>query len=62
MGKNYPEVFCNLEKRIKKILDTHTEAKIAYQGYDTGGGAALSLLIITPLMIRVRVKRYMFSR
>ena len=30
-GKNGPEMFCNLEERIKNCLDTHKDVKIAYQ-------------------------------
>ena len=38
-------------------MDTHKEAKTAYQVYDKDGRAALILAIITPLMIRVHQKR-----
>ena len=54
--KNGLEMFCNLEERIKKIMDTNIEAKTAYQVYDKDGGVAFILLIITPLMIRVHQK------
>ena len=46
-------MFCNLEERIKKIMDTNMEAKTAYQVYDKDGGVAFILLIITPLIIRM---------
>ena len=42
-GKNDPEMFFNLEERIKNFMDTHKEAKIAYQVYDKDGGATLIL-------------------
>ena len=55
-GKNGPEMFCNLEERIKNCLDTHKDVKIDYQVYD--GGAALILMIITLLLIRMHQKVY----
>ena len=36
-------MFCNPQKRTKKFMDTHKEAKIIHQVYDKDGGAALIL-------------------
>ena len=57
-GKNGPEMCCNLEERISNFIDTHKEAKTAYQVYDKDGGAASILVSITPLMIIVHQKVY----
>ena len=57
-GNNGAEMCCNLEERINNFIDTRKEARIAYQVYDEDGGAALILVIITPLMIRVHQKVY----
>ena len=53
-------MFCNLEERIKNFMDIHKEAKIAYQVYDKGGRAALTLVIRVHQKVFVLVGNALF--
>ena len=55
-GKNDPEMSCNLEERINNSYAQSWGSKMAYQVYANDGGAALILVILTPLAIRVNQK------